>query len=103
MLSKNVNPKIVSEMLGHATIAITLDTYSHVLPTMQESAAIGLSFSMCKAPPAVGSEYAAHLYPAPQDAVTALGYWTGAERQFWSHRIGLCRIVDLDFRELIFF
>jgi integrase len=39
LLSKNVNPKIVSEMLGHATIAITLDTYSHVLPTIQESAA----------------------------------------------------------------
>ncbi len=36
---QNVNPKVVSEMLGHATIAITLDTYSHVLPTMQESAA----------------------------------------------------------------
>jgi integrase len=33
-----VNPKIVSEMLGHANIAITLDTYSHVLPDMQESA-----------------------------------------------------------------
>ena len=32
-------PKIVSEMLEHTTIAITLDTYSHVLPTMQESAA----------------------------------------------------------------
>jgi integrase len=39
LLSKNVNPKVVSEMLGHATIAITLDTYSHVLHTMQESAA----------------------------------------------------------------
>jgi integrase len=39
LLSKNVNPKIVSEMLGHATIAITLDTYSHVLPTMQSEAA----------------------------------------------------------------
>ena len=39
LLSKNVNPKVVSEMLGHATIAITLDTYSHVLPTMQESPA----------------------------------------------------------------
>jgi integrase len=38
LLSENVNPKIVSEMLGHASIAITLDTYSHVLPTMQESA-----------------------------------------------------------------
>jgi len=39
LLSKNVNPKVVSEMLGHSSIAITLDTYSHVLPTMQESAA----------------------------------------------------------------
>ena len=39
LLSNNVNPKVVSEMLGHASIAITLDTYSHVLPNMQESAA----------------------------------------------------------------
>jgi integrase len=31
-------PKVVSEMLGHASIAITLDTYSHVLPNMQSSA-----------------------------------------------------------------
>lgn len=38
LLSSNVNPKVVSEMLGHSSIAITLDTYSHVLPTMQESA-----------------------------------------------------------------
>jgi integrase len=42
LLSKNVNPKIVSEMLGHATIAITLDTYSHVLPNMQSEAAKAL-------------------------------------------------------------
>ena len=39
LLSKSVNPKVVSELLGHASIAITLDTYSHVLPNMQESAA----------------------------------------------------------------
>ncbi len=38
LLSKGINPKIVSERLGHASIALTLDTYSHVLPTMQESA-----------------------------------------------------------------
>ena len=40
--SSNVNPKIVSEMLGHATIAITLGTYSHVLPNMQKGAALAL-------------------------------------------------------------
>ena len=39
MLSRGVHPKIVSEMLGHATVAITLDVYSHVIPTMQLEAA----------------------------------------------------------------
>jgi len=39
MLSKGVHPKIVSERLGHASIGITLDTYSHVLPGMQAEAA----------------------------------------------------------------
>lgn len=39
LLAQGVHPKIVSERLGHSTIGITLDTYSHVLPTMQEEAA----------------------------------------------------------------
>ena len=38
LLRKNVNPKIVQEMLGHATISQTMDTYSHVLPGMQDTA-----------------------------------------------------------------
>ena len=38
LLTKGVHPKIVSEVLGHANIGITLDTYSHVLPNMQEKA-----------------------------------------------------------------
>jgi integrase len=38
LLSKGVHPKIVQELLGHASISITLDTYSHVLPNMQEKA-----------------------------------------------------------------
>lgn len=42
LLSKNVNPKIVSEMLGHATISQTMDTYSHVMPGMREVAATAL-------------------------------------------------------------
>ncbi|HEY2705025.1 MAG TPA: tyrosine-type recombinase/integrase [Candidatus Dormibacteraeota bacterium] len=42
MLGRGVHPKIVSEMLGHATIAITLDLYSHVTPTMQAGAAAEL-------------------------------------------------------------
>jgi integrase len=38
LLSKGVSPKVVAERLGHATIVLTLDTYSHVLPTMQKRA-----------------------------------------------------------------
>jgi integrase len=34
-----VHPKVVSERLGHASISITLDTYSHVMPGMHEEAA----------------------------------------------------------------
>ena len=39
MLVRGVHPKVVSERLGHAGIAITLDTYSHVIPTLQAEAA----------------------------------------------------------------
>jgi integrase len=38
-LTVGVAPKVVSEQLGHASAAFTLDTYSHVLPHMQEEAA----------------------------------------------------------------
>lgn len=40
LLQQGVHRKIVSERLGHSTIAITLDIYSHVLPGMQEDAAL---------------------------------------------------------------
>ena len=39
MLSAGVHPKIVQERLGHSSIAITLDTYSHVAPGLQHNAA----------------------------------------------------------------
>ena len=39
LLTKGIHPKIVSEMLGHSSIAITLNTFSHVIPGMQEVAA----------------------------------------------------------------
>jgi len=39
MLWQGIHPKIVSERLGHSSIAITLDTYSHVMPGLQEAAA----------------------------------------------------------------
>lgn len=39
LLLQGENPKVVSERLGHAAVEITLDTYSHVLPSMQKTAA----------------------------------------------------------------
>ncbi len=39
LLAEGVHPKIVSERLGHSTVGMTLDRYSHVLPNMQEAAA----------------------------------------------------------------
>jgi integrase len=38
-LQAGIHPKVVSERLGHASIGITLDTYSHALPSMQAEAA----------------------------------------------------------------
>lgn len=57
LLQQGVHPKIVSERLGHASIAITLDTYSHVLPGLQASAAAALD---------------GILAPEPQESVTNL-------------------------------
>src|SRR3989442_13618657 len=39
LLGRGGHPKIVSEMLGHSTVAITLDVYSHVTPAMHREAA----------------------------------------------------------------
>ncbi len=43
LLGRGVHPKMVQELLGHATVAMTLDTYSHYLPSMgdQASGAMG--------------------------------------------------------------
>ena len=39
LLKENVHPKVVQEMLGHSSIMLTLDTYSHILPDIQQEAA----------------------------------------------------------------
>ena len=40
MLAQGVHPKVVSERLGHNSVSLTLDVYSHVLPGIQEAAAL---------------------------------------------------------------
>ena len=39
LLVQGIHPKVVQERLGHSKISITLDTYSHILPNMQQEAA----------------------------------------------------------------
>ena len=43
LFQKNVHPKLVQALFGHASVAITLDTYSHMLPGMGDEAADALS------------------------------------------------------------
>ncbi|ADK16709.1 site-specific integrase [Clostridium ljungdahlii] len=38
LLVANTNPKVVSELMGHSTVSMTLNTYSHVLPSLKENA-----------------------------------------------------------------
>ena len=46
LMEKGVSPKVVSERLGHASPAITIDIYSHVLPDMQEKAALAIDAAL---------------------------------------------------------
>lgn len=69
MLSAGVHPKIVSERLGHASIGITLDTYSHVLPGMQATAAAQLDALLLTEPVshAFGGDLASATAATPRD------------------------------------
>jgi integrase len=40
LMAGGLNPKVVSERLGHSSIAVTMDVYSHVLPNLQDEAAL---------------------------------------------------------------
>src|SRR5215213_4190287 len=46
LLKQGVNPKFVQELLGHADISLTLNTYSHVLPDMGDTAAGGMDAAL---------------------------------------------------------
>ncbi len=50
LLSKGTHPKFVQELLGHATVAITLDTYSHVVPGMGDQTAKAMEDVLSQGP-----------------------------------------------------
>ncbi len=45
-LAQGVHPRVVQEALGHSTIAVTLDLYSHVVPSLQRDAARTMGASL---------------------------------------------------------
>jgi integrase len=47
-LLQNIHPKIVAEMLGHSRVSVTLDLYSHVLPDMQDEAAMKIEAALTR-------------------------------------------------------
>jgi len=49
LLKAGISAKVVSERLGHSTVGITLDVYSHLLPGMQEEAARRIDSALRKA------------------------------------------------------
>ncbi len=46
LLGRSINPKVVSEMLGHSHVSVTLGIYSHVMPHMQEQAASAMDAAL---------------------------------------------------------
>jgi len=46
LLAQGVHPKYVQELLGHSTVAMTLDRYSHFLPSMAEQTACAMDAAL---------------------------------------------------------
>ncbi len=51
LLVQGVHPRVVMEILGHSQISLTMNTYSHVIPTLQEEAARKMNKLLGKRPP----------------------------------------------------
>ena len=86
-LEAGIHPKVVSERLGHASVSITLDTYSHVAPNMQQEAAEKIDAGLRAARGSMTQ------LPEP----TACCHTAGSNRRFWQFR-RVARAVVADSR-----
>jgi integrase len=60
LLRAGIHPKIVREQLGHSNIGITLDTYSHVIPSMGAAAAEAIQQAFAASQAEGGSQSGSH-------------------------------------------
>ena len=65
MLLRGANPKVISEVLGHASVAFTMDTYSHIIEGMQSDAMVLLDEVLPAGRNAVSGNNNAKLTPIP--------------------------------------
>lgn len=76
LLAAGINPKVVAERLGHSSVMLTMDVYSHVLPTMQAEAT-GRLEALLYPKPAAG----AHRQPKPRARQSPQRQSTGRPRR----------------------
>jgi integrase len=67
LLTLGVHPKIVQELLGHSQIMVTLDSYSHILPTLQEEAMKQLNTALTDGSDKSGTKDGYDLYQGKQN------------------------------------
>ncbi len=79
MFMAGVHPKIVSEMLGHASVSFTLDTYSHVVPTLQQAAMKRLDEVL---EPELRQNDVCKMFATDPDVDTASGQIRTVDRRF---------------------
>ncbi|MGD0458194.1 MAG: site-specific integrase [Terriglobia bacterium] len=70
-LAAGVSPKVISEQLGHASVAFTLDVYSHVLPHMQDAAAEKVQALLVDPTTAMPRQAAADRTPVTETSISS--------------------------------
>jgi integrase len=65
MIALGAHPKVIQERLGHSSIKVTLDTYGHLFPNLDEALAQALD--------ELGRQSAASSPPAPEDVLAFAG------------------------------
>src|SRR5262249_47882678 len=89
LLTAKIHPKVVQERLGHATISMTMDLYSHVMPGMQEEAAATIDATLRSAMKKHGSRYPV-ANPVAKSRISLTPQRQSTLSQKGHHRSGKC-------------